>query len=78
MFVFENFNWASVSNKFIAIRGFLLIAILLTVEVSNFRFHYAQLLIQRPVLRLVAYACIFWLIALMGTFGSSSFIYFQF
>ncbi|GAB3639948.1 MBOAT family O-acyltransferase [Spirosoma arcticum] len=75
---FENVNWASVTNKFIAIRGFLLIGILLLVEVTNFRFHYAQLLVQRPVLRLVAYACLFWLIALMGTFGSSSFIYFQF
>ena len=75
---FENFNWASVTNKFIALRCFLLIGILLTVEVTNFRFHYAQLLIQRPVLRLVAYACLFWLIALMGTFGASSFIYFQF
>ncbi len=75
---FENFNWASVTNKFIAFRCFLLIAILLTVEVTNFRFHYAQLLIQRPVLRIVAYACLFWLIALMGTFGASSFIYFQF
>ena len=75
---FENFNWASVSNKFIAIKGFLLIGILLTVEITNFRVHYAQLLIRRPVLRLVAYACIFWIIALMGTFGASSFIYFQF
>ena len=75
---FENVSWASVSNKFIAIRCFLLIGILLAVEVSNLRVHYAQLLVRQPVLRLVAYACIFWLIALMGTFGSSSFIYFQF
>ncbi|MCX6217319.1 MBOAT family O-acyltransferase [Spirosoma sp.] len=75
---FENFNWASVINKFVAIKGILLIAILLTVEITNFRLHYAQLLIRRPVLRLVAYACIFWIIALMGTFGANSFIYFQF
>ncbi|SOD93128.1 MBOAT family O-acyltransferase [Spirosoma fluviale] len=75
---FEDFNWSSVINKFTVIKGVLLIAILLTIEVTNFRLHYAQLLIRRPVLRLVAYACIFWIIALMGTFGANSFIYFQF
>ncbi|MBC7891006.1 MAG: MBOAT family protein [Sphingobacteriaceae bacterium] len=75
---FENFNWGSVSNKFIAIKGFLLIASLLAVEASNFRVHYAELLLRRPALRLAAYACILWIIALMGTFGSNSFIYFQF
>ncbi len=75
---FENFNWSSVANKFIALKGFLLIGILLTVEVTNFRIHYAQLLLRSPVLRLAAYASILWIIALMGTFGANSFIYFQF
>ena len=74
----ENFNWGSVTNKFVAFKGILLIGLLLAVEVSNLRLRYAALVLRQPALRLAAYAGLLWLIALLGTFGANSFIYFQF
>ena len=75
---FEQFNFASVVNKFVALKGMLLIGMLLLVEITDFRFDYSQIIIRRPVFRVVSFAIIMWLIAFFGTFGSSAFIYFQF
>lgn len=74
----ESFTLGSIVNKFMAIKGLLLIAILLTIEITNFRFHYIPLLVRKPVFRLAAFALIVWMIAFFGTFGTNAFIYFQF
>ncbi len=74
----ENFNFGSVINKFTVAKGVLLIGLLLAVEITNLRFTYYQVIQRNPVFRVVSFAILLWLIAFMGTFGSSSFIYFQF
>lgn len=75
---FENFTFASVVNKFIALKGFLLIFMLLTVEVAAQRIDFNQLVVRNEVFRAVSFAVLLWLIAFFGTFGSNAFIYFQF
>lgn len=74
----DNLNPSSIINKFLFIKGSLLLLILLLIEITDFRFNYLKLAVQKPAFRLVSYALLLWLIALFGTFGSSAFIYFQF
>ena len=74
----EGFSFEAVVNKFQAIKGFILIGILLTVEVTNFRFRWNPLQVRQPAWRLAAFAMLLWLIAFFGTFGANAFIYFQF
>ncbi len=74
----QGFSMVNVMNKFWVIKGFLLIGILLTIEVTNLRMHWNNLAFQRPVFRVVAYATLLLLLAFFGSFGSGAFIYFQF
>lgn len=74
----ENFTPNSIVNKFVFLKGVLLIGLLLTVESVNFKFNFLQYSAQHPWFRAIAYASILWIIVLLGTFGSSAFIYFQF
>lgn len=74
----EDFNWNSTFNKYQIIKGFLVIAILLLVEVTNVRVHWNSLQLQKPLVRVALFAGVLWLIALFGTFSSNAFIYFQF
>ena len=74
----ENFTPGSIVNKFVFIKGILLIGILLSVEVTNFKFHFLGLASKSTVFRIAAYASLLWIISLLGTFGSNAFIYFQF
>ena len=74
----DQFNFSSVINKFWVIKGILLIGILLTIELANFRFHFNQLIIKQPLFRVVSFAGLLWLISFFGSFGANSFIYFQF
>ncbi len=74
----EGLSWGAVINKFQALKGFLLIGILLGVEASNFRWRWNARQVQQPAFRLAAFVVLLWLIALFGTFGGSAFIYFQF
>jgi alginate O-acetyltransferase complex protein AlgI len=74
----ENFSFASVVNKFQAIKGFALIGLLLLIEVSNLRMAWNQLQLRQPSWRMILFAGLLWLIAFFGTFGANSFIYFQF
>ena len=75
---FENVNWANVTNKFWVIKGLLLISLLLTVEISNFKISYENAVLKSPAFRVVSFAVLLWVIAFFGTFGSNAFIYFQF
>ena len=74
----EGFSFVNVMNKFIVLKGCLLIGLMLTVEVSNFKLNYNSLILGNPVFRVASFAVLLWLIATFGTFGSNAFIYFQF
>jgi alginate O-acetyltransferase complex protein AlgI len=75
---FENFNFANVTNKFWVVRGVLVIAMLLTVEIAQAKLNYKELVLRKPVFRIASFAVIIWVISFLGTFGSNAFIYFQF
>ena len=74
----ENFNFASVINRFQAVKGLLLISILLFVEITNPRIRWNPLQTERPALRMAVFAVLLWMIAFFGNFGANAFIYFQF
>lgn len=74
----EGFGFEAVINKFQVIKGFLLIGILLTAEITNARFRWNELQAGNPLWRLATFAVLLWLIAFFGTFGENAFIYFQF
>jgi hypothetical protein len=74
----EGFTFVQVMNKFIVLKGFLLLGLLLSVEVSALRIEYGAAVLRSPAFRVVSFAMLLWLIALFGTFGSNAFIYFQF
>ncbi|MBI5917423.1 MAG: hypothetical protein HY842_18805 [Bacteroidetes bacterium] len=65
-------------NKFIVVKGILLIGMLLTVEISNLKVIYGNIVMRYPAFRVASFAVLLWLIAFFGTFGSNAFIYFQF
>ena len=74
----EQFNFGAVINKFQVLKGLLLIGILLTVEITNFRWRWNVRQVEHPAWRMAAFAALLWLIAFFGTFGANAFIYFQF
>ncbi len=74
----EQFSFGAIINKFQVLKGLLLIGILLTVEITNFRWNWNERQLWNPAWRMAAFAALLWLIAFFGTFGSNAFIYFQF
>lgn len=75
---FDGQGLDSLSNKIEAIRGLLLIGLLLICEWISFRIPVRQTLAQQPWLAILTGAAVIWTIAFFGTFGGNSFIYFQF
>ncbi len=78
MLSFEGFNFVSVMNKFMVMKGVLLIAMLLAVEVTDLKIQWGGVVQRSPVFRVASFAVLLWLISFFGTFGSNAFIYFQF
>ncbi len=78
IFSSEGWSFNAVINKFIIIKGCLLIAMLLIVELIDEVQPMWQLVEQRPVFRIASFASLLWVIALFGVFSASAFIYFQF
>ena len=74
----ENFTPGSIVNKFVALKGIILIATLLFVEITNLKFNYNQMIQKQPTFRIAGFVILLWLIAFFGSFGANSFIYFQF
>lgn len=74
----RTFAWGMVINKFQAMKGLLMIALLLSIELSNFRFHWNTLQVEKPVMRVALFVTALLLLAFFGSFGANSFIYFQF
>jgi hypothetical protein len=48
------------------------------MEVSNNWFKWNERQVAQPVLRLILFASVWWLIAFLGNFEANAFIYFQF
>lgn len=74
----EGFSFGAVINKFQVIKGFLLIGILLSVEISNNHMRWNVRQVEQPALRLLLFSVLLWLLAFFGSFGANAFIYFQF
>jgi D-alanyl-lipoteichoic acid acyltransferase DltB (MBOAT superfamily) len=78
IFALDGLSPGTIINKFQAVKGFLVIGILLLVEISNFRYRWNSLQVGNATWRVFLFAVLLWLIAFFGTFGGSAFIYFQF
>ena len=78
IFSTEGWSWGAVINKFLILKGFLLIGMLLTVEIADEVRPMWRLVDERPAFRVASFATLTWLIALFGVFSASAFIYFQF
>lgn len=76
--IFEKFNLAGIENVFQVVKGFLLIGILVGIELLDLRWTLYKVVQENAVFRVASFAIMIWLIAFFGTFGSNSFIYFQF
>ena len=74
----ENFRLGSIINQFWAVKGVLLIGLLLMLEIANFKLDFSKLILNQPLFRVASFAAIIWVIAFFGTFDSNAFIYFQF
>lgn len=75
---FENLSFDAITNKFVVLKGMLLILFLVGAELANFRFNFRSLIIKSPAFRMFSFAVLLWLIAFFGTFDANAFIYFQF
>lgn len=74
----EQFNLAGIVNAFQVAKGMLLIAILIGIEIIDVKWTLYKEVQKNPWFRVASFAFLIWLIAFFGTFGSNSFIYFQF
>jgi alginate O-acetyltransferase complex protein AlgI len=74
----DNLSFADLPYKFEIVKGVFLLVILLFFEVLSKRVDFGTITLRSPAFRVVSYAAILWLIALMGSFIDSQFIYFQF
>jgi alginate O-acetyltransferase complex protein AlgI len=75
---FDNLSFADLPYKFEITKGVFLLVILLFFEVLSTRVDFGTIVLRSPAFRVVSFAAILWLIALMGSFIDSQFIYFQF
>jgi alginate O-acetyltransferase complex protein AlgI len=75
---FDNMSFADLPYKFEIMKGALLILLLLFFELLSTRVDFGEITVRSPVFRVASYAAILWLIALLGSFIDSQFIYFQF
>jgi alginate O-acetyltransferase complex protein AlgI len=75
---FDGMSLSSLPNKFEIFKNLSVIVLLVALEAMSLRIDFNNLFVKKPVFRLCAAAMIIWLIALIGTFSSSQFIYFQF
>jgi alginate O-acetyltransferase complex protein AlgI len=74
----DSLSFADLPYKFEIAKGVMLLAILLFFEIVSTRVDFGTIVLRSPAFRVVSFAAILWLIALMGSFIDSQFIYFQF
>jgi D-alanyl-lipoteichoic acid acyltransferase DltB (MBOAT superfamily) len=75
---FEDFRVSSIRNQIMVGKVAIVIAILLVIEAVDRRYDLSAVLVRWPAFCVGVFASLLWLIAFFGTFGSKSFIYFQF
>lgn len=78
IFQFQDYNFSGVTQKFHVIKGSMLICFLVLTEGISFGMDTVKFKNEHVYLTILWSACILTLISLFGTFGSNSFIYFQF
>ena len=78
IFSTEGWSFSAVINKFLILKGFLLIGMLLAVELLDERITMWRLVDTNVAFRVASFSTLLWLIALFGVFSASAFIYFQF
>lgn len=74
----EGMNFGTVINKFIVVKCVLLIGILVGVEMIDSQVRMYEVVLKNTTFRVLSFTALLLLIALFGSFGSNSFIYFQF
>ena len=75
---FDDFHLSSLRNVIPIAKAGGMILLLLIMEEADRRYDLQQKFVDSKVFFVCAVATLLWLIALFGTFGSASFIYFQF
>lgn len=78
MTYFDDYQFAGVPQKFHVVKGFLIISFLLLIEAFSSNRVILKLKEQQPYLHLLFSVFVMVLIAFLGTFDNSAFIYFQF
>ncbi len=78
MLDWEEWRPELIRNKLWAVKGLGLVGILVVLELVNQRLPLHNLALRSPLFRMLAFASLLWLISFFGSFGSNSFIYFQF
>jgi alginate O-acetyltransferase complex protein AlgI len=74
----DSLSFSTVQNRFLVIKGMLLIGLLLVVDVAAQFPKFPQRILHSPILYSASFVIALWLIAFFGTFGGGQFIYFQF
>jgi D-alanyl-lipoteichoic acid acyltransferase DltB (MBOAT superfamily) len=75
---FDSMSLSALPNKFEIFKNLIVILLLISLEGISLKIDFNNLFLKKPVFRLCTAAIIIWLIALIGTFSSAQFIYFQF
>ncbi len=77
---FGSYDFATVANKFIVLKGLLVIAILYGIEAFSFAVPFEHFLngVRNPAWLIPMTVALAIMLSLFGTFGTNSFIYFQF
>ncbi len=78
IFQFNDYHFSAVTQKFHVIKGFAIIAALILIESLSFHINFRKFKTNHPYIALSCSAYVIVSIALLGTFGNSAFIYFQF
>jgi len=75
---FNNMSFDAVAQKFLVVKGFLLVISLTIIEISSFFIDYDAIARAKPWLNGMFLVGCMIVISLFGTFGGNAFIYFQF
>lgn len=75
---FDDLRLSAIRNPLPTTKCAAMILILLVIEAADRRYKFQNLMLQSPVFCVFFFNTLLWSIALFGTFGSTTFIYFQF
>ena len=78
VFAFDGLSPGAIQNKVIALKGIVLIAALIAADVASGWLRVRARCLVSPLFFVAFFCTMGWVLAWLGTFGSSAFIYFQF